>query len=72
MKKTSMPNPANTLDISSATARVAADLLKALVILPDTNVRRSAVNLKFFKDFTNHRKKTNRVVVFTCRTFPTF
>ena len=25
---------------------------------------------KFFKDFTNHRKKTNRVVVFSCRPFP--
>ena len=24
---------------------------------------------KFFKDFTNHRKKTNRVVVFSCRSF---
>ena len=22
---------------------------------------------KFFKDFTNHRKKTNRAVVFSCR-----
>ena len=27
---------------------------------------------KFFKDFTNHRKKTNRVVVFSCRPFPIF
>ena len=26
----------------------------------------------FFKDFTNHRKKTNWVVVFSCRPFPTF
>ena len=25
---------------------------------------------KFFKDFTNHRKKTNRAVVFSCRPFP--
>ena len=25
---------------------------------------------KFFKDFTNHRKKTNRAVVFSYRTFP--
>ena len=24
---------------------------------------------KFFKDFINHRKKTNRVVVFSCRPF---
>ena len=27
---------------------------------------------KFFKDFTNHRKKTNRAVVFSCRLSPTF
>ena len=27
-------------------------------------------NYKFFKDFTNHRKKTNRVVVFSRRPFP--
>ena len=25
---------------------------------------------KFFKDFTNHRKKTNRAVDFSCRPFP--
>ena len=25
---------------------------------------------KFFNDFTNHRKKTNRVVVFSCRPLP--
>ena len=25
---------------------------------------------KFFKDFTNRRKKTNRVAVFSCRPFP--
>ena len=25
---------------------------------------------KFFKDFTNHKKKTNRTVVFSCRPFP--
>ena len=25
---------------------------------------------KFFKDFTNHRRKTNKVVVFRCRSLP--
>ena len=25
---------------------------------------------KFFNDFTNHRKKTNGAVVFSCRPFP--
>ena len=75
---------------------VAPDLLKALAILSDTTVRRSAVDredlkpyqksekkvkflwvinnpiiYKFFKDFTNHRKKTNRAVVFV-DLYPTF
>ena len=70
------------LDISSATARVAPYLLKALAILSDTTVRRSAVDQEdlehtgnqkkdhisigdqqsyYLQDFTNHRKKTNRV-----------
>ena len=83
-------------NISTATARVAPDLLKAPAILSDTTVRRSAVDqedlkpywnteknptflqvinnfiiYKLFKDFSNHRKKTNRVVVvFSCRPFP--
>ena len=26
--------------------------------------------LQVFQDFTKHRKKTNRVLVFTCRPFP--
>ena len=37
------------LDISSATAGVAPDRLKALAILSGTTVRRSAVNLKDLK-----------------------
>ena len=79
------------LDISNAKAR---DLLKALVILSDTTIRRSAVDqedlnhtenqkkgyfslgdqqvviYRFFKDFSNHRKKTNRAVVFSSKPFP--
>ena len=39
-----MPNPVKSLDISSAIAQVAPDLLKALAILSDTNVRRYAVD----------------------------
>ena len=82
------------LDISSATAGVAPDLLIALPILSDTTVKRSAVDqedlkpywkseksyislvidkpiiFKFFNDFTNHRKNTNRAVVFSCRPCP--
>ena len=37
------------LDMSSATTRVAPDLLKVLTILPDTTVRRSAVDLEDLK-----------------------
>ena len=39
------------LDISSATARVAPDLLKALAILSDTTVRRSAVDQEDLKPY---------------------
>ena len=45
-----MPNP-KAVDISSATARIVPDLLKALAILSDITVRRSAVdreNLKLY------------------------
>ena len=42
--QTSMPNSVKVLDISSATARVASNLSKALAILSDT--RRSAVDLE--------------------------
>ena len=71
------------MDISGTIARVAPDLLKALAILSDTTVRSSAVDqedlkpycksekkatlVKFFNDFTNHSKKTNKAVVFSCR-----
>ena len=72
------------LDIWSATAQVASDLLKALAFLSDTTWR-SAVDqeglrpywksdkkpyfsrwltILLFTSFTNHRKKTNRVVSF--------
>ena len=91
VRKTSMPNPKSW----STTAWVAPDLLRALAILADITVKRSAVDqedlkpywklekmdtllyainnpiiYKLSKVFTNHTKKTNRVVVFSCRTFP--
>ena len=58
MKKTSMPNPVKSL--SSATARVAPDLLKALAILSDTTVRRSAVD---WEDLKPHWKSEKRPVL---------
>ena len=41
--------PSKALDISSATARVAPNLLKALAILSDITVRRSAVHWEELK-----------------------
>ena len=45
------------LDISSATARVTPDLLKALAILSDTIVRRSAVDREDLKSYWELEKK---------------
>ena len=42
VKKTSMPKPVQALDISSARAQVAPNLLKALAILTYTTIRRFA------------------------------
>ena len=83
------------MDITSVTAQVALDLLKALAILSYTTVRKSAVDQEDLKPYWKsekdhislgdqqfyylqvfqrlykpHRKKTNRVVVFSCRPFP--
>ena len=44
------------LDISSAAARVAPDLLKALAVLSDTTVRRSAVDQKDLKSYWKSEK----------------
>ena len=45
------------LNISSATARLAPDLLKALAILSDANVRRSAVDWEDLKQYWKSEKK---------------
>ena len=69
------------LDISIATAlyncqKIYSWLIRSKTIL---EIRKKATFLwlinnsiihKFFKDFTNHRKKTNRAVVFSCTLFP--
>ena len=44
------------LDISSATAQVAPDLLKALAILPGATVRRSAVDREGLKPYWKSQK----------------
>ena len=46
-----------TLDILSATAQVAPNLLKALAILLDTTVRRSAVDPENLKPYWKSEKK---------------
>ena len=47
------------LDISCATAQVAPDLLKALVILSDTTVRRSAVDQEDLKLYWKSEKRSH-------------
>ena len=46
------------LDISSATARVAPDLLKAVAILSDATVKRSPVDWEDLKPYWKPEKKT--------------
>ena len=46
------------LDVSSATAWVALDMLKALAILSDATVRRSAVDWEDLKPYWKLKKKT--------------
>ena len=56
VKKTSMLN-SEALDIWSATAQVAPDLLKALAILSDTTVRRFAVDREDLKPYWKPEKR---------------
>ena len=51
-----MSTLSKALDISSARAQVAPDLLKALAILLDTTVRRSAVDQEDLKPYWNEKK----------------
>ena len=44
------------LDISSATALVVPDLLKALAILSDPTIRRSAIDQKDLKPYWSQKK----------------
>ena len=53
------------LDISSATARVDPDLLKALAILSDITAKRSAVNQEDLLTILEIRKKWSRILLFT-------
>ena len=48
------------LDISSATAQVAPDLLKTIAVLSDTTVRRSAVNREDLKPYWKSEKHFSR------------
>ena len=57
VKKTTCETLPEVLDISSATAEVAPHLLKALSILSDTTVRRSAVDWEELKLYWKSQKK---------------
>ena len=52
-----MANPVKSLGISSATARVAPDLLKSLAILSDATVRISGVNREDLNQYLKSEKK---------------
>ena len=56
-EKTACQTLSNTLDISSA--RVAPDLLKALTILSDTNIRRSGVDPEDLKPYWKSLKRSH-------------
>ena len=51
LRRSACQTLSKALDISSATAPVAPDLLKALAILSDTTVRRSAVDREDLKPY---------------------
>ena len=53
-----MPNSVKSLDISSATAREDLDI-KALAILLDTTLRRSAVDREDLKSYGKLEKRPN-------------
>ena len=49
--------------------KTALEIRKKTTFLSEIN---NPIIYKLFKDFTNHRKKTNRAVVFSSRPFPKF
>ena len=58
MKKVIMPNSEESFGyISNATAQVTPDLLKALAILSDTTVRRSAVDQEDLKPYWKSERR---------------
>ena len=52
-----MPNLTKAFDISSATARIAPGLLKAVAVLSDETVRRSAVDQEDLKPYWKSEKR---------------
>ena len=63
VKKASMPNPVKRLGYLSATARVALNLLKALAVISDTNVRRSAVDREDLKPYWKSEKRPHKSIM---------
>ena len=69
-RRPSCQSLSKALDISSATARVAPDLLKALAILSETAVRRSAVDWEDLKPYWKWEKRSDfsrwsKILLFT-------
>ena len=84
--KSSMPNPIKNLEYTKCYCSNSHRFIKSLGNSIRYTVRRSTVDQEDLKmyweqgdqqayyiqvlDFTNHRKKTNRVLVFSCRPLP--
>ena len=55
--------------LSDTTVKISVVIWEDLKPAASFWVIKNSINYKFFKGFTNHWKKTNRMVVFGCRTF---
>ena len=67
VKKASMPNSVESLAYIKCNSLSSCRPVK----IAANSIRYNCKKIhRFFKDFNNHRKKTNRAVVFSCRSFP--
>ena len=59
----------NEISSASRNPKTILEIRKKATFLSEIN---NPIIYRFFKDFTEHRKKINRGVVFSCRPFPQF
>ena len=71
-KNLACPTLSKVLDISSATARVASDLLKALEILSDTSVRRCGFDQEDLKPYWKSEKRPHFSRLWAILSFTSF